>query len=62
MVGGDSVVDGDQHHVDSIGDQLHVDGDQLLVDGDQLHVDGGHCGQPPLCSAQSHQSPFSTKA
>ena len=60
MVGGDGGVDGDQHHVD--GDQLHVDGDQHHVDVDQVHVDGGHCGQPPLCSAQSHQSPFSTKA
>ena len=39
-----------------------VDGGQLHVDGDQLLVDVGHCGQPPLCSAQSHQSPFSTKA
>ena len=45
-----------------VGGDGGVDVDQLHVDGDQLHVDGGHCGQPPLCSAQSHQSPFSTKA
>ena len=41
------------------GEQLHVDGEQLQL---EVQVDGGHCGQPPLCSAQSHQSPFSTKA